>query len=70
MMAANLLATAERGPALVHANNGHLQRDERTPPKDFCARRRRTGTSSTPAGWPPVKDVPEGHVRWPPFSGS
>jgi erythromycin esterase-like protein len=26
MMAANLLATAERGPALVHANNGHLQR--------------------------------------------
>jgi erythromycin esterase-like protein len=28
MMAANLLATAERGPALVHAHNAHLQRDE------------------------------------------
>jgi erythromycin esterase-like protein len=28
MMAANLLATAERGPALVHAHNGHLQRDK------------------------------------------
>ncbi|KAB2350022.1 erythromycin esterase family protein [Actinomadura rudentiformis] len=28
MMAANLLAIAERGPALVHANNGHLQRDK------------------------------------------
>ncbi len=27
MMAANLLALAERGPALVHAHNGHLQRD-------------------------------------------
>jgi erythromycin esterase-like protein len=26
MMAANLLAIAERGPALVHAHNGHLQR--------------------------------------------
>jgi erythromycin esterase-like protein len=26
MMAANLLAIAERGPALVNANNGHLQR--------------------------------------------
>ncbi|MBP0456653.1 erythromycin esterase family protein [Streptomyces montanisoli] len=26
MMAANLLALAERGPALVHAHNGHLQR--------------------------------------------
>ena len=26
-MAANLLAIAERGPALVHAHNGHLQRD-------------------------------------------
>lgn len=26
MMAANLLATAEQGPALVHAHNGHLQR--------------------------------------------
>ncbi|WP_407699601.1 erythromycin esterase family protein [Streptomyces ferrugineus] len=26
MMAHNLLALAERGPALVHANNGHLQR--------------------------------------------
>ena len=28
MMAANLLATAERGTALVHAHNGHLQRDK------------------------------------------
>ncbi|WP_067465547.1 erythromycin esterase family protein [Actinomadura macra] len=28
MMAANLLAVAERGPALVHAQNGHLQRDK------------------------------------------
>ncbi|MEU7905427.1 erythromycin esterase family protein [Actinoplanes sp. NPDC049118] len=27
MMAANLLALAERGPALVSAHNGHLQRD-------------------------------------------
>jgi hypothetical protein len=27
MMAANLLALAERGPALVYAHNGHLQRD-------------------------------------------
>src|SRR5205814_1023279 len=27
MMAANLLAIAERGPTLVHAHNGHLQRD-------------------------------------------
>ncbi|MFB4310318.1 erythromycin esterase family protein [Actinomadura sp. GTD37] len=27
MMAANLLAVAERGPALVYAHNGHLQRD-------------------------------------------
>jgi erythromycin esterase-like protein len=27
MMAGNLLAIAERGPALVHAHNGHLQRD-------------------------------------------
>jgi erythromycin esterase-like protein len=27
MMAANLLAIAERGPALVHAHNAHLQRD-------------------------------------------
>ena len=27
-MAANLLAIAERGPALVHAHNGHLQRDK------------------------------------------
>jgi hypothetical protein len=26
MMAANLLAIAERGPALVNAHNGHLQR--------------------------------------------
>ncbi|MER7334274.1 MULTISPECIES: erythromycin esterase family protein [unclassified Micromonospora] len=30
MMAANLLAIAERGPALAHANNGHLQRDKST----------------------------------------
>ena len=30
MMAANLLAIAERGPALVHANNAHLQRNEST----------------------------------------
>jgi erythromycin esterase-like protein len=28
MMTANLLAIAERGPALVHAHNGHLQRDK------------------------------------------
>jgi erythromycin esterase-like protein len=28
MMAANLLAIAERGPAMVHAHNGHLQRDK------------------------------------------
>ena len=28
MMAANLLATAKRGPALVHAHNAHLQRTE------------------------------------------
>jgi erythromycin esterase-like protein len=28
MMAANLLAVAERSPALVYAHNGHLQRDE------------------------------------------
>ncbi len=28
MMAANLLAIAERGPALVYAHNGHLQRDK------------------------------------------
>jgi hypothetical protein len=28
MMAGNLLAIAERGPALVHAHNGHLQRDK------------------------------------------
>ncbi|MFG3711671.1 erythromycin esterase family protein [Micromonospora sp. NPDC047730] len=28
MMAANLLAIAERGPALAHAHNGHLQRDK------------------------------------------
>lgn len=28
MMAANLLAIAERGPALVHAHNAHLQRDK------------------------------------------
>lgn len=27
MMAENLLALAERGPVLVHAHNGHLQRD-------------------------------------------
>ncbi|MFC7649419.1 erythromycin esterase family protein [Streptosporangium lutulentum] len=30
MMAANLLALAERGPALVHAHNRHLQRDKST----------------------------------------
>jgi erythromycin esterase-like protein len=30
MMAANLLAIAERGPAMVHAHNGHLQRDKST----------------------------------------
>ncbi|MEV0148263.1 MULTISPECIES: erythromycin esterase family protein [unclassified Nonomuraea] len=30
MMAANLLAVAERGPALVHAHNRHLQRDKST----------------------------------------
>ena len=30
MMAANLLAVAERGPALVYAHNGHLQRDKST----------------------------------------
>jgi erythromycin esterase-like protein len=30
MMTANLLAIAERGPALVHAHNGHLQRDKST----------------------------------------
>jgi erythromycin esterase-like protein len=30
MMAANLLAIAGRGPALVHANNAHLQRDKST----------------------------------------
>jgi erythromycin esterase-like protein len=30
MMAANLLALAERGPTLVHAHNGHLQRDKST----------------------------------------
>ena len=30
MMAANLLAIAERGPALVHAHNSHLQRDKST----------------------------------------
>jgi erythromycin esterase-like protein len=30
MMADNLLAVAERGPALVHAHNGHLQRDRST----------------------------------------
>jgi len=30
MMAANLLAIAERGPALVTAHNGHLQRDKST----------------------------------------
>ncbi|MEV5595295.1 erythromycin esterase family protein [Streptomyces sp. NPDC052496] len=28
MMADNLLALAERGPALIHAHNGHLQRDK------------------------------------------
>lgn len=28
MMAANLLAVAERGPAMVHAHNSHLQRDK------------------------------------------
>jgi erythromycin esterase-like protein len=28
MMAHNLLAVAERGPALVHAHNGHLQRNK------------------------------------------
>ncbi|GHI03442.1 erythromycin esterase [Streptomyces cellostaticus] len=28
MMAANLLALAERGPALAYAHNGHLQRDK------------------------------------------
>jgi hypothetical protein len=27
-MAANLLAIAERGPAMAHAHNGHLQRDK------------------------------------------
>ncbi|WP_310723353.1 erythromycin esterase family protein [Streptomyces sp. N2A] len=30
MMADNLLALAERGPVLVHAHNGHLQRDKST----------------------------------------
>jgi erythromycin esterase-like protein len=30
MMAANLLAVAERGPTLVYAHNGHLQRNEST----------------------------------------
>ncbi|WP_434599762.1 erythromycin esterase family protein [Streptomyces sp. A5-4] len=30
MMADNLLAVAERGPALVHAHNGHLQRAKST----------------------------------------
>jgi erythromycin esterase-like protein len=30
MMAANLLALAERGPTLVNAHNGHLQRDRST----------------------------------------
>ncbi|MFC4328906.1 erythromycin esterase family protein [Streptomyces andamanensis] len=30
MMAANLLALAERGPVLVHAHNGHLQRAQST----------------------------------------
>ncbi|MBA2813074.1 erythromycin esterase family protein [Streptomyces sp. KM273126] len=30
MMADNLLAVAERGPALVHAHNGHLQRHKST----------------------------------------
>jgi erythromycin esterase-like protein len=30
MMAANLLALAERGPTLVYAHNSHLQRDKST----------------------------------------
>jgi erythromycin esterase-like protein len=30
MMADNLLAVAERGPVLVHAHNGHLQREKST----------------------------------------
>ncbi|SCF66999.1 erythromycin esterase family protein [Streptomyces sp. Ncost-T10-10d] len=30
MMAHNLLALAERGPALIHAHNGHLQRNKST----------------------------------------
>ncbi|GGO27134.1 erythromycin esterase [Microbispora rosea subsp. aerata] len=30
MIAANLLAVAERGPALVHAHNAHFQRDKST----------------------------------------
>jgi erythromycin esterase-like protein len=30
MMAANLLALAERGPVLAHAHNSHLQRDQST----------------------------------------
>ncbi|MEU8277662.1 erythromycin esterase family protein [Microbispora bryophytorum] len=30
MIAANLLAAAERGPALVHAHNAHFQRDKST----------------------------------------
>ncbi|MFD9421347.1 MULTISPECIES: erythromycin esterase family protein [unclassified Streptomyces] len=30
MMAHNILAVAERGPALVHAHNGHLQREKST----------------------------------------
>ncbi|MCW3819995.1 erythromycin esterase family protein [Micromonospora sp. DR5-3] len=30
MMAANLLALAERGPTLLHAHNAHLQRDKST----------------------------------------
>ncbi|MFK4690048.1 erythromycin esterase family protein [Streptomyces pristinaespiralis] len=30
MMADNLLAVADRGPALVHAHNGHLQRNKST----------------------------------------
>ncbi|MET7702502.1 erythromycin esterase family protein [Streptomyces sp. NPDC005485] len=30
MMAENILALAERGPALLHAHNGHLQRDMST----------------------------------------
>ncbi|GAA2426171.1 erythromycin esterase family protein [Streptomyces glaucus] len=30
MMAGNLLALAERGPALLHAHNGHLQRNRST----------------------------------------